>query len=372
MKRRLASLRFRILIPFIIIILFVITLLNTLFSRAYLQIILQQEQEVNAVGFETVIRSVTPLVDKSIQEARSILSDDRVASYARMQFASSADLIRARIRCRDFLQAEIASRDGIYGLFFMRKDGSMFGSLSQGNFFLDDPKDNPLPESVTAKILDVPPGQTVWAGPISVASFCGFDNSAAPKSMMIAAWKTVHVSYGECSAMLMMDESILENLFASLRDGKNDWYLLTEDHAVICHTGPDIHIDPDRLIRESSRGRIFRDEEGEPSFAFSVTLNSPEWTLVRKVSMEKYEQLSGGIVHSIAIFGGAVLLVMAAVYELWLRKFLRQFRSLQEVIVRIGQGDLESTAFEPTSISEFRQMQGEIDRTDGNDPSDGA
>ena len=35
---------------------------------------------------------------------------------------------------------EIASREKIFGLLFMRKDGSLFGALPEGNFFLDDPK----------------------------------------------------------------------------------------------------------------------------------------------------------------------------------------------------------------------------------------
>ena len=42
---------------------------------------------------------------------------------------------------------------------------------------------------------------------------------------------------------------------------------------------------------------------------------------------------------------------------------MRQFSSLLKGIVRMGEGDLESTAFEPTGITEFKQMQREINRT---------
>ncbi len=54
MRRKLKSLRLRILLPAIVLVLAVITLLTTLYSRAYINMIEQQEREVNAVGLATV------------------------------------------------------------------------------------------------------------------------------------------------------------------------------------------------------------------------------------------------------------------------------------------------------------------------------
>ena len=363
MKHRLKSLRFRILLPAIILVLVIITLLTTLFSRVYIRMIQQQEREVNAVGFATVSNSVVPLINTSIDEVRSIMSDERVASYARLHYASMAELVHARIRCRDYLQAEIVSRDGIYGLLFMRKDGSLFGALPDGNIFLDRPEENPLPEDMKKKILYTPLGQTVWIGPVSGAALYGFENSDTPQSIMIAAWRAVHVSYGVCYVMMLMDESIFEDLFAALQDGRSSWFLFTEDQAEICHTGLDTCRDPEKLISESNTGQIFRDENNLSATAFSMTMEAPAWTLVRKVSMESYEKTVLGVTRSIAIFSGMVLLIALIVYELWMRQFLRQFYSLLKGIVRMGQGDLETTAYERTSIDEFQTMQREINRT---------
>ncbi len=363
MMQKLKSLRFRILLPVIAMALFVVLLQTTLFSRAFIRIILRQEQEVNAIGFETVSNTITPLISASISEVWSIMADDRVTSYARLQYDSVPDLIHARIRCRDYLQAEIASRDGIYGLLFMRKDGSLFGALPLGNIFQDSPEGNPLPEDVKTRILDAPLGQTVWLGPLPGAALYGFENSSIPQSVMIAAWKSVNVSYGECYALMLIDESIFDGLFAALRDAKSTWHLFAEDHAEIYHTGPDACADPERLISESNSGDIFHDENGRAVSAFSMTMASPAWTLVREISMESSERAVEGVRRSIAVFGGLVLLISLGVYLLWLKKFMGQFRSLLNGIVRMGQGDLKSTEFEPTSIEEFRQMQGEINRT---------
>ena len=363
MKSKLKSLRFRILLPVIVMVLFIVTLLNTVCSRAFIRMILNQEQEVNAVGFATVSNSVVPLINTSIGEVRNIMSDDRVASYARLQFADAAELIRARKSCRDYLRAEIASRDRVFGLLFMRPDGSLFGTLPEANLFLDHPEDNPLPEAMQTQILSAPLGHTVWVGPISGAELCGFDSDKMPSSIMIAAWKSVDVSYGQCYEMMLIDETVFDELFASLQDGKSTWYLFSEDQTEIWYSGQDASAAPEQLIRESNSGELFYDENGVPAFAFSMVMDSPAWTLVRKVSMENAESTIHGVTASMALLGAGVLLIAMTAYELWLKKFMRQFKSMLNGIIRMGQGDLDQIEFEPSSISEFERMQQEINKT---------
>ena len=357
MRNKLKSLRFRILLPVIVMVLFIVTLLNTVCSRAFIRMIFDQEQEVNAIGFATVSNSVVPLINTSIGEVRNIMSDDRVASYARLQFANEAELIRARKSCRDFLRTEISSRDRIFGLLFMRTDGSLFGTLPEANLFLDDPKDNPLPEAMREKILSAPLGQTVWVGPISGAELCGFESEKTPRSIMIAAWKSVDVRYGQCYEMMLIDESVFDELFASLQDGKSSWYLFSEDQTEIWYSGQEACAAPEQLIRESNSGALFYDENGVPAFAFSMSMDSPAWTLVRKVSMENAESVVRGVTISMAVLGAGVLLIALAAYELWLRKFMRQFNSMLHGIIGMGQGDLDQIKFERSTISEFETMQ---------------
>ena len=52
-----------------------------------------------------------------------------------------------------------------------------------------------------------------------------------------------------------------------------------------------------------------------------------------------------------------------ALYILWLKRRMPQFESLLDGIIRIGQGDLETREFVPTSIIEFQRMQQEINKT---------
>ncbi len=365
MKQKLKSLQVRMLLPVVVMTLFIVTMLTTLFSRAYISMILQQEQEVNAASFETISRSITPLIASSIGEVRNILSDSRVSDYARLQYTSEVDLIHARISCRDYLRTEIARHEGIFGLLFMRKDGSIFGALPEGNFFLDDPEGNPLSEDMKAQILNAPRGQMIWAGPVPGAALYGFENAKTPQNIMIAAWKSVDVNYGECYVMVLMDETIFEKLFETMQDGKSTWHLFTAEQTEIYHTGQDEDAcsNPERLISESNSETVFNDENGNPVSAFSMTMKSPSWTLVREVPMENYEQVIRRVRGAICLIAIVVLLIALAIYRLWLKGFMRQFNLLLKGIIRMGEGELEPMASVPYTIQEFETMQQEIDRT---------
>ena len=363
MKQKLKSLQVRMLLPVVVMTLFIVTMLTTLFSRAYISMILQQEQEVNAASFETISRSITPLIASSIGEVRNILSDSRVSDYARLQYTSEVDLIHARISCRDYLRTEIARHEGIFGLLFMRKDGSIFGALPEGNFFLDDPEGNPLSEDMKAQILNAPRGQMIWAGPVPGAALYGFENAKTPQNIMIAAWKSVDVNYGECYVMVLMDETIFEKLFETMQDGKSTWHLFTAEQTEIYHTGQDACSNPERLISESNSETVFNDENGNPVSAFSMTMKSPSWTLVREVPMENYEQVIRRVRGAICLIAIVVLLIALAIYRLWLKGFMRQFNLLLKGIIRMGEGELEPMASVPYTIQEFETMQQEIDRT---------
>ena len=361
MKQKFKSLPVRMLLPVIVMTLFVVIMLTTLFSHSYINVILQQEQDVNAIGFDMLSRSITPLVNTSIGEVRSIMSDDRVAGYARLQYPSAADLFHARIDCRDYLQAQIAREEGIFGLLFMREDGSLFGVIPDANIFLDDPQENPLPEDVKTQILNVPRGETIWVGPISGSVLYGYERG--PQSIMIAAWQNVNVGSGVCYALMLMDESIFEDLFADVQDGKSTWYLFTSDWTEIYQTGETVCLDPARLIRESNSGSVFENEDGVSVCAFSAAIDFPDWTLIREVSMENYQQVIRHVRGTVFLVANGVLLIALGIYRLWLKKFMLQFNRLLGGIKRMGQGELQPAASAPYTIDEFDTMQKEIDRT---------
>ena len=363
MKAKMKSLRIRMLLPVIVMALFVVIMLTVMFSRAYISMILQQEQEVNDSGFDAISGSIMQLINSSVIEVRSIMADDRVAGYTGLQFDSLQDQIHARIACRDYLRSEITRSDGIFGVLIMREDGSLFGVLPEGNIFLDDPQKNPLPENIKTQILSAPHGQTVWVGPVSGASLYGFKNDDTPGSIMIAAWKSVDVRYGTCYGMLLIDETILDSIFAPMKDGKSTWRLFTAGQREFYHTGENACLSPNRLIANSNSRQVFDSDYGVPVCAFSMTMSSPDWMLVREISMENYQQVVRRVRTAIGVIGIVVLLIALAIYRLWLKKFMLQFDTLLNGIIRMGKGELQPVKSAPYTISEFETMQQEIDRT---------
>ena len=171
------------------------------------------------------------------------------------------------------------------------------------------------------------------------------------------------VSYGECYAVVLLDVSVLARQFSSLKDSGSTWHIFAEDGRDIYHTGENACTDPDRLIAQSNSGQVFRNERGIPVCAFSMTMDSPAWTLVREVSMDSYEQVIRGVRRSVWAVAGLVFLLGLAIYHFWLRQFMGQFNTLLKGIVRMGQGELKPAAPAPFSITEFETIQNEIDRT---------
>ena len=94
-----------------------------------------------------------------------------------------------------------------------------------------------------------------------------------------------------------------------------------------------------------------------------MTMDSPAWTVVREVSMESYEQVVRYVRRTVTVVASGIFLIVMALYILWLKRRMPQFESLLDGIIRIGQGDLETREFVPTSINEFQRMQQEINKT---------
>lgn len=67
-----------------------------------------------------------------------------------------------------------------------------------------------------------------------------------------------------------------------------------------------------------------------------MAMTSPDWTMVREVSVEENEQVIRGVRKSIWVLSTVVLLIALAIYRLWLKMFMRQFNTLLSGIIRMG------------------------------------
>ncbi len=197
MKRWLSSLRFHILLPVLAMMLLMAVLITAVVSRSYIDMNLRQEREKNAALFELIGRQIDGTVTNAVSDARSIMIDERITAYVRHSFRTYAELMHARVACRDYLRTEIDRHSAIYGLLFMRPDGSLFGALPYSNVFEDDGNKPALPAEIIDQVRGLSPKQTAWIGPVTGTEIYGYKSAALPDTIVIAAWKTAGTKTGE-------------------------------------------------------------------------------------------------------------------------------------------------------------------------------
>jgi len=362
-KRWISSLRLHILLPVLVMTLVLVVGMTVMVSRTWIGTNLRQESEKNAAFFDAIAQVISRTVTQSVADSRSIMADDRVAEYARLQYGSDAELIHARVDCRDYLRTEINRHSAIYGLLFMRPDGSLFGALPYSNVFKDDRSDVSLPDAVIDQILGVPSGQTMWIGPLSGSEVYGFESEKLPKSVMVVTWRSVSVKAGECYALMLMDESVFEEMLTLLPDAGSTVHVFSESGGEFFRMGNDSGLDMEELLAEGNNGRIVRNDQGQAYGIFSMPMNDSGWTLVREVFMEDSIQNIRKLQRMVWVLAFVALFVMLGIYYLWLRGFMRSFNALKKDIIRLGQGNLEPVSDEVTSIEEFDSIRRELNNT---------
>ena len=363
MKRRLKSLRFHILIPVLVMTLILAVLLTVLISRIYLRMSLEQESEKNAASLEAIARELDRTVIAAIADVQTITVDSRVTDQVRRPFETHAEMIRARMDCRDYLRAQINRNSAIYGLLFIRPDGSVFGVLPSRNIFMDDRGDSALPDAVIDRILSVPIGQTVWVGPLSGAELYGYESDRLPDSAMAAAWKFVSVEAGECHALMLMDDAFFRDRFKLLDDGSSVLHLFSADGVEFFRQGGESGLELQTLISARSNARMFKNGQNQSWCVFTLPLAGTGWTLSREVSMADYEHNIRRLQAYVWMLAGVVLAGGLIFYLFWLKRFMHCFNDLESGIVRLGQGEITPMAGTTFQIREFERMGRELDKT---------
>ena len=344
MKRLFRSLRFHILLPVFVLTLLLAAVLTVLITRTYTGVIIRQESEKNAARFETMTRELEQTVEEAMGGVRGVILRDSVAAYARHTFQTDAELVRARMNCRDVLREEINRQSAVYGLLFMRGDGSLFGALPVSNVFRDDPAQSMLPEAARRQVLSVPSGKTSWIGPLSGPEVYGFESSKLPKSVMISAWRNSSVQSGECFTLMLMDDAVFEKALILPDDDQGVIHLFTAEGAEFFRRGGESGLDPSMLLSPESNGKILKNERNESWCVFTMPVASSGWILAREVPMAEHEQMVRRLQTLVFSAAGVLLALGLMFYLLWLRRFMRSFNQLKEGITRVGRGELTPMA----------------------------
>ena len=335
-KRRHKPLWFLMLMPVMLMMLLLVVLLTVLISRTYSEMSVRQESEKNAASFVAIAGQLGKTVSASIDDARVIAVDPRVTAYVRHQFETDAELIRARMECRDYLRS---------------------------NLFKDGPDAQTLPGHWIDRILSIPIGQTEWIGPLTGPELYGYESDRLPGSVMAATWKFVSVEAGECYALMLMDDAVFKDMFSLLDDGNSALHLFTADGAEFFRQGGNSGLEPQTLVSEQSNGRVFKNDQNQSWCVFTMPLAASGWTLTREVPMAEYERITRRIQLYVWMLAGFIFAGGVVVYLFFLRRFMQGVNTLRSDIARLGRGDIAPVAGARFQSREFAIMGRELDRT---------
>lgn len=175
---------------------------------------------------------------------------------------------------------------------------------------------------------------------LSSAADPGFDDRTSSRmdgEDQLGLWKYLEEQLGVEIEFVHLSA---EDYATGLSSGNLPDIVATDNNlATILDNG--VALNAEQLISESNSGSVFENEDGQSVCTFSMTMESPDWTLVREVSMENHEQVVSRVRLTVVIVAGVVFLIALAIYHLWLKKFMRQFNTLLGGITRMGEGELE-------------------------------
>ncbi len=353
----------RILLPFVLMTVFVVILIPLLVSRIYTKTILDQEDEKNSAAFQYIAGNLSSGMTESRNSILSIIADSTVMSYLRQDYRTTKGKILGRIACANYLRGEINNQRDLYGLLFLRENGSMFGVLPYRNVFFDGPQQNLFSEEQVACMLNLPRGKTVWLGPLSGADiYFGTEDPKYPRTVMVSAWKMVNVNYDNCSVIMMVDDSIFQGYLSTWEDGASTLHLITEDDQEIIQCGEKGTLAKEQLLAAGDGGTVLKNEKGESVYVYSSRLPELNWKLVREMPMEMYERNLRQMRLTVWLVAALVFLIALFIYLLWLKRFMRNFDALRNAIVQLGEGHLETQIEQPLNVEEFESIRQEFNQ----------
>ena len=136
MKRLFHSLKFRILMPVLLMALGITLVLTIVISEAYTSTILSQEEEKTQASFSIIGGAMDAALHNAQSAATLTMMNTDIMHYALRSYRTDVEMVHSRQNCINIFSTTISQQPYLYGLLVMRSDGSMFGVLPYRNYFI--------------------------------------------------------------------------------------------------------------------------------------------------------------------------------------------------------------------------------------------
>ena len=365
MKRFFHSLKFNMLLPVLLMAMGIVLLLTYVISRTYTRTILSQEEEKTEFSFSIIGSAMNEaLRDAHSAATKTMLSTD-ITHYAARAYRTEVEKIRARQACMDIFSATISQQPYLYGMLFMRPDGSMFGVLPYRNVFVDEAADNVFLDTETMNRIFANRGKLEWISGPDPDRLYGFTlaSDKRPSGVLLGCCRCHDLQYGFFYSLILIDPRALKAHLELISDGSSALYLTMPDGKVLVSAGE--AGDPSRVSLEEIRdmeesGRVFRREGQDRVYGMAARIPDCGFYLLREMPMALYDSTARNLKLTAWTAAALVLAVFVLLYFRWLRGFIRTFASLRAGIRRTREGELSTRLDKTYFLSEFEDIRTEF------------
>lgn len=363
--RQLDSLAVRLLWPVVAMMIVIVVALTTVVTRTYTETILEQEDAKTMSAFNITAGTVDSLMDTAEALGVNIMQSELVQQYAKGEYAKSVDRILDRQALVNNIDTLLTQNPDVYGLFFVREDGTTFGLLPYRTYFFENDSLTMLSEEVLGQIRSIRRGRTAWVGPVSgqeIYRLANFDK--APESLMMGVSYNRSLDYGTVYSVVLVDTAELQGILNLQSDGRSSIYLVGNNGVMLTASEKSMEFSPEIWTAVEAGGRI-----GSASVEIGADgrsriswrrIDSLGWYLVRELPMAEYDRTVSALRAFVLRSAAGVFAVAVCVYLIWLRSFMRNFKSLRLAIRRLSEGRLETRIERPFAIGEFEEIRREF------------
>jgi len=360
------SMKFRMLLPVILVTLTIAAALMWYASKVYMRTIFEKEDAKVQSSFSVAGSAIREIVETSQQTASEMLLNDGVKTYAVEDFESIKERVITRMLCKEALEEMLLRMPYLHGLLYMRTDGTVFGALLRRTYFLD--KENPalFSEEICA-LVENSSSKNIWIGPIDGEQLyqIPINNWKIPEQMILGVRRMNVIGEEPVYAIAVIDAEKFTQYLELLTDSSSRVYLTKEDGVVIAQAGTDVLLENEVWQMVSGGGsqgsdQIRLTETGEHMYVSYQRLASTGWYLIRELPMEGYERSREEMQNEVLRFSIIVLLVMLAFYIHWLHGFMQTFDWLKDGIVTLRKGKLGAQMEPAFEIEEFEIIRQEF------------
>ena len=351
-KKTAHSLKFHMLLPVCAITAGLIVFLTCSVSIKYTGKLLEKETEKTQAAFSVAAGSVLSALNNLAESAVSTALTDSVTYYARRGYATSMPgLVKAGQNMLSAVESTIDRQNGLYGLIFIRTDGTCFGSISMRRLM-----DTNNWGVFSAFVNQIPQNGITWL-PLCQAKEILGDLTALdgvsgrfPEKFLVGLKRITGVNHIQ-GAMLIVDPVYFENYLKYLVDGSSRIYLLNSQNETLASAG-------EQLPSPS----FSAEQNNSDYYLISIEIGIDNWRLVRQIPMNDYLSDRMELQLFIWLAAGLLFAFFLLLYIRWLNIFMRTFNSLKNGIIAIGSGHLGISLNQPYKISEFESIRGEFNQ----------